>query len=192
MIYKNVDPLLRWAAEKEFTAENVIFLRKVRDFKRRWQQVTIRETPPLLTLRERFEEAAIIYFTCVNPETARFPINLSDSIQKKLGTMFSSLRYVPIEPGEVTRNIVTPWEDNLGQSQSTSSTEDVVPDDVERLYTLPVTEIETIVAGSDEKKALRSNRSRGNLGVPKSFGVEVFDEAYESIRYLVFTNTWVR
>ena len=42
-ISKNLDPLLKWASEKEFSAENIVFLRAVRDFKKKWTMIAKQE-----------------------------------------------------------------------------------------------------------------------------------------------------
>lgn len=54
-ISKNVDPLLRWAAQKEFTAENIVFLRAVRDFKKKWSLAAKRGPLNEDQMRDRFE-----------------------------------------------------------------------------------------------------------------------------------------
>jgi hypothetical protein len=35
-IQHSIEPLIAWAAAREFTAENCIFLREVRSFKKKW------------------------------------------------------------------------------------------------------------------------------------------------------------
>src|ERR1700760_3662027 len=120
-ISKNLDPLLRWATEKEFTAENIVFLRAVRDFKRKWMNI-MKRVPHLNPLqeRERFEDAAFIWFKLVNPLTARFNINIDYRTYSELEQIFSGLRYEPFDDDEASSNkssarsdnVVAPWLDS--------------------------------------------------------------------------------
>ena len=182
-IQKNAEPLLRWASQKEFTAENVVFLKAVRDYKKKWQLAAKRSELFPLQLRERYEEAALIYFALVNPSTARFNINIDYRIYGELEDMFRHLIFEPYmddvssrASSKRTENIVTPWADVIRPGLSVSS--ERLVHDVDRLYPTPVTEIE-MMSGSDQK-------------IPANFTIEVFDKAYDSVKYLVYTNTWVK
>ena len=77
-------------------------------------------------------------------------------------------------------SVVTPWMDiirPIDTAASSISHEKLVDDDIERLYPTVVTEIEM---------------SSPSGGIPKRFTVNCFDKAFDSVRYLVFTNTWVK
>jgi hypothetical protein len=204
-ISKNLDPLLRWAAEKEFTAENIVFLRAVRDFKRKWINVTKR-VPHLNILqeRERFEDAAYIWFKLVNPLTAKFNINIDYRTYSELEQIFSGLRYEPFEEDEVSSNkssvrsdnVVAPWLDSekepvLRPSSPTctslSDDKTGTSSDVDKLYQIPVTEISLCVDGNEKVDDIDAI-----YPVPANFSLEVFDKAYETVKNDVFLNTWVR
>jgi hypothetical protein len=206
-ISKNLDPLLRWAAEKEFTAENIVFLRAVRDFKRKWTNITKR-TPTLgpLQEREKFEDGAYIWFKLVNPLTAQFNINIDYRTYSELEQMFSGLRYEPYDDDEASskkssirsENVVAPWMEAekepvpraLSPTRTSTSDEKVViPSDIDKLYQFPVTEISIRADVSDDEKA--GNVDPSSL-VPANFSLEVFDKAYETVKNDVFLNTWVR
>jgi hypothetical protein len=205
-ISKNLDPLLRWAAEKEFTAENIVFLRAVRDFKRKWTNI-IKRTPTLSHLqeRERFEDAAYIWFKLVNPLTAQFNINIDYRTYSELEQMFSGLRYEPYDDDEASskkssvrsENVVAPWEGAekepvpraLSPTCTSNSDEKVIiPSDIDKLYQFPVTEISICDISDDDKSG---NVDPTSL-VPTTFSLEVFDKAYETVKNDVFLNTWVR
>jgi hypothetical protein len=205
-INKNLDPLLRWAAEKEFTAENIVFLRAVRDFKRKWTNITKR-VPVLNPLqeRERFEDAAYIWFKLVNPLTARFNINIDYRTYSELEQMFSGLCYEPFDDDESSsgkssarsENVVAPWLDaekeplpRTSSPTCTSTSDDRigVESDVDKLYQIPITEISIRYANGDEKTEDLDNLYQ----VPEHFALEVFDKAYEIVKDDVFRNTWVR
>ena len=182
-VQKNIEPLLRWASQKDFTAENVVFLKAVRDFKKRWELAAKKSELSPLQLRERYEEAALIYFSLINPITAKFNINIEFRIFAELEEMFRGLIYEPYvddvsttSTSARTENIVSPWMDIIRPGQSTSC--ERLVNDVERLYPAPVTEIE-MVPGRDHR-------------IPSRFTIDVFNKAFDSVKYLVYTNTWVK
>lgn len=203
-INKNLDPLLRWAAEKEFTAENIVFLRAVRDFKRKWENISKRDNHMTqIQQRERFEDAAYIWFKLVNPLTARFNINIDYRTYSELEQMFSGLRYEPFDDSESTSNksstksdnVVAPWMDaeketprspSPTSTSPTSTSEDrIAMSDIDKLYQIPITEISA-------RRAESFDHAEHPYEVPAHFGLEIFDKAYETVKNDVFLNTWVR
>lgn len=125
--------------------------------------------------RQMFNEASLIFFTLVNPFTAETPINIEYKIFRTLQNTFANVEfdpYMPEKPRSTQRapqppvpkdNVVCPWEDVFDRPTSIDST------------------------GSEAS----SSMSARNI-VPSDFGEDVFDAAFESIKYLVFTNTWPR
>jgi hypothetical protein len=119
-----------------------------------------------------FNEASLIYFTLVNPFTAETPINIEYKIFKTLQNMFSEIEFDPYMPRSKTpddlkspimrENVVCPWEDTISRPASIES--------------------------NQSTSSVTSSRSI----MPSDFSEEVFDAAFESIKYLVFTNTWPR
>lgn len=167
-IEHSIEPLIAWAAAREFTAENTIFLREVRNFKKKWSSLKSIATAQR---RQMFNEASLIYFTLVNPLTAETPINIEYKIFKTLQKTFASVEFDPYMPRThtpdvklpvVRDNVVCPWEDTLNRPPSIDSNH------------------------------TSSSTSSARLTVPSEFTDEVFDAAFESIKYLVFTNTWPR
>ncbi|KAH9872408.1 hypothetical protein IAQ61_005243 [Plenodomus lingam] len=167
-IEHSIEPLIAWAAAREFTAENTIFLREVRNFKKKWSTLKVVTTSQR---RQMFNEASLIYFTLVNPFTAETPINIEYKIFKTLQNTFASVEFDPYMPRAqspdiklpVARdNVVCPWEDTLNRP-----------------------------ASIDSNHTSSSTTSTKTI-VPSEFTDEVFDAAFESIKYLVFTNTWPR
>ncbi|KAF2849159.1 hypothetical protein T440DRAFT_138711 [Plenodomus tracheiphilus IPT5] len=167
-IEHSIEPLIAWAAAREFTAENTIFLREVRNFKKKWSTL---KTVTTGQRRQMFNEASLIYFTLVNPFTAETPINIEYKIFKTLQSTFASVEFDPYMPrthtpdikSPVARdNVVCPWEDTLNRP-----------------------------ASIDSNHTSTSTASTRSI-VPSEFTDEVFDAAFESIKYLVFTNTWPR
>jgi hypothetical protein len=168
-IEHSIEPLIAWAASREFTAENTIFLREVRNFKKKWSSLRVVTT---VQRRQMFNDASLIYFTLVNPFTAESPINIEYKIFKTLQQMFAGVEFDPYMPRSDTpsdlkapvlrENVVCPWEDTLSRP-----------------------------ASLDSVRSASSTASSGCI-VPSEFSEEVFDAAFESIKYLVFTNTWPR
>jgi hypothetical protein len=168
-IEHSIESLISWAASREFTAENAIFLREVRNFKKKWGAL---RTVTTSQRRQMFTEASLIFFTLINPFTAETPINIEYKIFRKLQQTFSDVEfdpYMPKAPGTApaspTRereNVVCPWEDTLDRP-----------------------------ASIDSNASMSSTASTRSI-VPSQFTEEVFDAAFESIKYLVFTNTWPR
>lgn len=170
-IEHNLDPLIEWTASREFTAENTIFLREVRNFKKKWSSL---RTVTTIQRRQMHTEASLIFFTLINPFTAETPINIEYKIFKKLQAQFEGMEYDPYMPPRSSsptdpmspserENVVCPWENTLDRPAS----------------------IESSISGA----SVSSTSSTRSL-VPSQFTDEVFDPAFESIKYLVFTNTW--
>jgi hypothetical protein len=166
-IQHNIEPLISWAASREFTAENTIFLREVRNFKKKWSGLT---TVTTSQRKQMFTEASLIFFTLVNPFTAETPINIEYKIFRSLQNTFSTIEYDPYRPDSRSGspdsasgrdNVVCPWE-----------------------------------AALDRPTSIKSDSSAGSTRtlniVPSEFTEDVFDRAFDSIKYLVFTNTWPR
>lgn len=168
-IEQNIEPLIVWAATKEFTAENAIFIREVRNWRKKWSSLKVVSTSQR---RQMYNEASLIYFTLINPFTAETPINIEYKIFKVLQNLFAGLEYDPYMPRSQTpedtkspvvrENVICPWEETLSRPASIQS---------------------------DVTSA--SSSSMGSI-IPSEFNEEIFDAAYESIKYLIFTNTWPR
>ncbi|KAF1952118.1 hypothetical protein CC80DRAFT_180269 [Byssothecium circinans] len=170
-IEHQIDSLVEWTASHEFTAENPIFLREARNFKKKWSAL---RTVTTSQRRQMHTEASLIFFTLINPFTAEAPINIEYKIFKKLQTQFENMEYDPYMPPtrsntptepmspSARENVVCPWESTLDRPASMES--------------------------SISTSSTSSTRSI----VPSEFTEEIFDAAFESIKYLVFTNTWPR
>jgi hypothetical protein len=172
-IEHNIEPLIEWTASREFTAENTIFLREVRNFKKKWTSTYNITTPQR---REMHTEASLIFFTLVNPFTAETPINIEYKIFKELQAQFEGMEYDPYMPERSSsptdpvspterENVVCPWENTLSRP---------------------------ISVDSNTSRATISSISSTRSLIPSQFTEQVFDLAFESIKYLVFTNTWPR
>ncbi|KAE8153172.1 hypothetical protein BDV25DRAFT_149815 [Aspergillus avenaceus] len=162
--------LLHFAAVKEFSGENIIFLNYVRDWKSAWARIKAANPEydwtrdPQYHRLHFFKIAVEVYSACVNLKTAQFPINVESRIYSDLTTMFGDA--VECSGRRVSRGPATHMEEETRAlcldespyvSQSIMQIKSRVPDSVV---------------------------------LPSDFDVSVFDEAEKSILLLVFTNTW--
>jgi hypothetical protein len=182
-----IEPLLQYAARREFTAENIVFLKAVRDLKRKWNHVYDSRKYSQRTLQELYEDAAFIYFSCVDRFTAAFNINIEGPIYDRLEDTFRSVRVSDAALNSPTSSIsslgsgsgpaeVCPFDD-MKPFAGSSLDKDAEMADVGRRSGLPSTDIESV-------------RPDMPVEVPLGFDLHVFDDAYKSVKYLVFTNTW--
>lgn len=228
-IEHSIEPLISWAANREFTAENTIFLREVRNWKKKWISAAVEaanENDPLkekdmeggctpedsarkglssAQRRQMFTEASLIFFTLVNPFTAETPINIEYKIFRNLQTIFSGVEWDPYLPTSETRNSgrrssstgSTADDKNAIMPQPPSPSAAAVPRDNvvcpwEEIFDRP-TSIDSMGSGCSRVPTVSSAGEVGGVAhVPREFNEDVFDAAFESIKYLVFTNTWPR
>lgn len=88
----NPAPLLHYAAKKDFTAENIVFLTQVRDWRQAWDSAPRNPSTGLVTEDAQvrlFRMAVDIFATSVDDKTADFPINIESHIRKTLASILS-------------------------------------------------------------------------------------------------------
>ena len=86
----NPEPLLQYAARKDFTAENIVFLTQVRDWRNCWQSAPRNPSTGLVTEDAQvrlFRMAIEIFATSVDDKTADFPINIEGYLRKDLAAV---------------------------------------------------------------------------------------------------------
>ena len=86
----NPEPLLQYAARKDFTAENIVFLTQVRDWRAFWQSAPRNPSTGLVTEDAQvrlFRMAIEIFATSVDEKTADFPINIEGYVRKDLAAV---------------------------------------------------------------------------------------------------------
>lgn len=194
----NPTPLLLFAALKDFSGENISFLNHVRDWKADWtpptERVRVLKKPHGKRRdddglrRRQFTAAAQIYASFVSVKYSDFPINLSFAHRKELGALFDGAT-ASIGP-QVHNNPVTPFDDPERA---------VVNDNVFVASTYLNESTEQILPHSGGKSSIScksiglaylDGRLRDDVTIPAHFGPKVFDDAEESIKYMVLTNTW--
>ncbi|KAI9716813.1 MAG: hypothetical protein M1812_005153 [Candelaria pacifica] len=169
----NAAELLKFAAMKEFTGENIVFLTQVRDFKSSWERSIKKGTLTSEMKRHLYNIAYDIFAKNVSLQTSQFPVNIEGKIYFALESTFPQ---VPGSPK--SENIATPFNDDvqLVETESWSGKSGTKT----RSGYFETTSEENIVDRSSERK------------IPEGFDEHVFDRAEASVKYMVFTNTWVR
>ena len=164
----NAKELLEFAATKQFTGENIVFLTRVRAWKERWNRVAMGKTPMSSETKIKLYAAGKELFDRnISLHTSQFPINLESKIYRNLEGMFGSRSTAsPV-------SIITPFTEfwsATGKRESKAGFEDITRAD-------------------DHDK---SGVFVETLTTPYGFDGQVFDQAERSIKYMVFTNTWAR
>ncbi|KAB8229038.1 uncharacterized protein BDW43DRAFT_315374 [Aspergillus alliaceus] len=162
--------LLQFAAAKEFSGENIIFLNYVRDWKAAWASLQASKPEydwnrdPQYHRLDFFKIAVEIYTTCVDLKTAEFPINIESRVYTDLMDLFGDAvelmgQCVSKDAGtrmdEDTRALCL--DEHVYEGQGIMHVKPRLPD---------------------------------SIVVPDGFNICAFDEAQKSIISLVFTNTW--
>jgi len=185
--------LLRFAAAKEFSGENIIFLNYVRDWKAAWAKISESKAEydwkrdPQYHRLNFFKIAVEIYAACVDLKKAQFPINIESQIYSDLTEMF----------GEAAQFI--------GQSVSRGG-EIRTYRNIPETYMMPThrKRFSTVITLEEDTHALCLDayphesqnimhiepRVPDSVIVPLNFTVRAFDQAERSVKNLVFTNTW--
>ena len=185
--------LLRFAAAKEFSGENIIFLTYVRDWKAAWAKVGEAQPEydwardPEDHRQHMFKIAVEIHASCVNLESAEFPINIESQIYSDLyWEMF----------GEASLMLVRDAQG--GASRYYSNMPDSYPMTTHRK------KFSTVITVEEDKHALCfdafpfeshsimhvESRLPNSVVFPGRFSSMAFDQAEKSVKNLVLTNTW--
>lgn len=160
--------LLEFAATKQFTGENIVFLTRVRAWKDRWNRAALAKTPmPLETKNKLYEAGKEIFDRNISLHTSQFPVNLESKIYSKLEGLFGST--VSSSPSSIITPFTELWA-VTGQRESRAGFEDI-----------------TRVDDGTKPGPLAET-----LATLYAFDGQVFDLAERSIKYMVFTNTWAR
>jgi len=186
-LIQNPGPLQMFSALKDFSGENIAFLRRIAEWRlkfydvkgidRKMSVMSEKNVPSSPThqvdIRASFEEALRIYIDFVSSRGAEFQVNLSSTDFKKLAGIFehaARIVYGDVQSPDPATPFETPgWraDDKSNSSQIAINTPDAVV---------------------SETSPVASVRYWGEI--PEEFNGDVFDDAEMSIKYLVLTNTW--
>jgi hypothetical protein len=216
----NPEPLLQYAARKDFTAENIVFLTQVRDWRNFWQSAPRNPSTGLVTEDAQvrlFRMAIEIFATSVDEKTADFPINIEGYVRRELAAVLGPSALNSMS-GFAARNgsnascglevhgvpsviPVAPWAEQKQAGSFTSTISSISPPS-----SPPTAALRSVSSGKTpllttssraEPKPYRledrpdlSPGSNGRGLDIPGFDEHVFDDAEASIKYLVLTNTW--
>jgi hypothetical protein len=189
-IATNPLPLLEFAATKDFTAENILFLISIRDWKAAWAS-----SPPTSQSRAvLFNQAVEIYAQSVNEKIALFPINIEGPIRDRLDAIFeSSVRNLRSESGN--EEVVDPFNEVTPFAGSGAVEVPLSPlSTVKSSWPLASQHSQPSTPGTPTngfgKEASGERYVEDGGETVAGFDDKVFDAAEKSIKYLVMTNTW--
>lgn len=172
----NIHTLFLFAATKDFTAENILFLREVRDFKRKWRRRLA--CPPtgglLITAgeqRDMFEDAARIYFELVCPTTSRCSVNLDSKTTATLKDIFKDVSYEP--PVNMSRTI-----SKSSRKFGKSSRREVAPWESPAIVAVSIHESEAALIDLTSSDRKQSQASEISFTLPEAVALEPISTTY--------------
>ncbi|KAF5531729.1 hypothetical protein FMEXI_12875 [Fusarium mexicanum] len=186
VLERNPEPLQQFSALRDFSGENIAFLRAVAEWKSslppdvRYPE-KIKEPSVQELVRERFNSALRIYTGFVSSRDAEFQINLSSQQQKILEGVFESSARIlygdkkqvdPALPFETFQMVTTPTKVKSSAASSHGS------------------ETGIMAADSVADTGYMSDKAMYWGDIPEGFDATIFDDSEKHIKYLVLTNTW--
>ncbi|KAI1863489.1 hypothetical protein JX265_008706 [Neoarthrinium moseri] len=160
----NPQPLQEFSALRDFSGENIAFLTCAMRWKASWPSKLDEDET-----RDLFTRALEIYTDFVSPRDAEFPINVSSNDLKNLESVFETPARIMC--GEARSNTAVPFDTDEHPLRSVSSSE-----------------------GESQPGRMELGDVSGRIQftghISSDFSVDVFDNAVQSIKYLVLTNTW--
>jgi hypothetical protein len=192
----NPQPLLEFAASREFTGENIVFLMQVRDWRAAWNRALRTFGTVTGQVKYRlFNIAVEIFATSVHIKTAEFPINVGGKIRSNLETVFGpavvgvkrldenivdpfnrySLRSIGLEP---PKPLVSKFDYDVAKFRDGQSNGNAARSQ------------ESIITSSKNDLDVIVEVPECEADIPDCFDQHIFDEAEASVKYMVVTNTW--
>ncbi len=195
----NSDSLQVYASGCELNGENIIFLLKVINFTQQYPIVFAKARGDIQRARmATFRAALSIYVSLVHADTAKYPINIESPIYAKLHAIFGAAAKLvatsrPSSPATPI-SAVTPWDepaDPIATLHTTDSKSDEYP-----MQSMPPRSSSIRNDSSEHIICLDDTTDPtdplAGFPIPHEFNVRVFDEAYNSIKFMVWSWTWQR
>ena len=212
----NDDGLQLYASLTELNGENIIFLTKVLDFNKACQK-SLCTTTGSDSDRQRARTAMFrlglsIFVSLVHSGTASYPINIESPIYNRLDAIFGPAtalvaitRKSSVSSSISTPSSATPWDDPVDGDDAGTSVSDENTLAMQSMYSSnrlsnrqskgaeSTEHIMTCVATEDiESGTQGADDPLQGVTVPADFDASVFDAAFKSVRYMVWTETWQR
>lgn len=196
----DIDRLEEFAATKDFTGENILFLKRVESWKEKWKLSEIKarngEMPPPV-VRSLYDTAEQIFNTLVHRESSDFPLNLEEDVYLPLDRIFGSSNPgtqkcppVHLFPSGA-KAMIAPFADEI----------------LTNARRMPDKRGFREIQGSrgpgrgreynDERPPTPPRKNSVIISPPQrkfpmGFGASVFDRAEVAVKQMVLTNTWIR
>ena len=197
----NCDGLQVYASCMELNGENIIFLTKVLGFQRKWNMDFSKIRDSSRARMGMFRAALSIYVTLVHSDTASYPINIESPIYAKLESIFAAATKLVAsrrnsESPSTPISSVTPWDEPQSEPLVKSSmleSPGTYPMRNMSLSTPPARRSidndsrEHIISLDDDPQD-----TLAGFKLPAEFDEHVFDAAFKSIKYMVWSETWQR
>ncbi|KAM0192348.1 hypothetical protein ACHAPA_005935 [Fusarium lateritium] len=186
VLERNPEPLQQFSALRDFSGENIAFLRAVAEWKSSLppsvrDPAKFKEPAVQELVRERFNSALRIYTGFVSSRDAEFQINLSSLHQRKLENVFEdTARSLYGDKGSVDPAL--PFE----TFQMTTTANKVKSSAV----SMTGSETGIIATHSINDTGSQSDKTLYWGDIPEGFDATIFDDSEQHIKYLVLTNTW--
>lgn len=172
VLERNPAPLQQYSALRDFSGENIAFLTSVSEWKNsfpnsiRSSQYPDSDENMRELVRERYNRALRIYAQFVSTRDAEFPINISSIEYKALAAAFEEATRV-LYGEKHEPDAATMFDTELDKLTPTQSAQE-----------------------ESAESVCAEDRVQYWGTVPDAFNERIFDDAEESIKYLVLTNTW--
>lgn len=195
-LVKNHQSLHVYCALKEFSGENIAFLVRVMEFKRRWFQLLANpgsNADRTGICNSMYRQALTIYVTYISTNTSNMPINIESPIYSQLTRLFGAATLLvaserPSTPRSMKQS-ATPWEDAVEDLQPVSHAGDISLHPLKGQRSFDHSSATHIVDVELEPPV--DDPLRG-FTVPQEFDEGCFDAAKKSIQYMVWSETWQR
>ena len=182
-------PIFDFAAKKDFTLENLLFLVDVAEFKAEWDQTRQREGETFTadSQNQLFKKGVLIHANYICMRLSEMPINISGRHRNSIENVFGQASKALQRPA--VNDSVTPYDSDDRSNALSMATFNQRPagadlrSDSQELIISPVVSPPantalTILPQIDE--------------IPSTFDMTVFDAAEEEIQRTVLNNTWNR
>jgi len=213
----NQDGLQVYASCMELNGENIIFLTKVLTFKKACRTAfyeTCKSTSDFQRARTSvFRLGLSIFVSLVHSGTASYPINIESTIYNRLDAIFGpATSLVAIKKLSRSSSIstpssnITPWDDPSDREDAGASSDgNSLPMHsmgTEGLFTISSSNPKgnessehIVIVGATDIEGSAGGAAMDPLQgvrVPAEFDENVFEAAFKSVRYMVWTETWQR
>ncbi|KAF9892321.1 hypothetical protein FE257_002098 [Aspergillus nanangensis] len=177
VLERNPMPLQKFSALNDFSGENIAFLTSVAEWKNSLPKSIRDGSAPdnentRELIHERYSRALHIYVEFISVRHAEFPVNISSQDLRRLEHIFEESARVVYGDEAKLEDPVTPFD---------KFTFDVPPSPTQTESSQRPIHLQPLESAA---------RYGGDVPVPEDFDAKVFDDAEDSIKYLVLTNTW--